>query len=148
MMYKSMLDELLKIASSDVSTSQALKSLERLKQIEDNKPTGGEIARGALAGTAAGTAALTARSLVTGGLVKGVRAAMTAPTTGGKLVGLGKGALEGLGSTAAGSAAFGATLPAARRYLDTEAEKATLRGYLGTSKKGRLRGKVTRVLGV
>ena len=148
MMFEAMADELMKIAAEGVSAYEAVKAINRLKKIEKNKPTGGEIARGALAGTAAGTTAMAARAAVSGEMAKGIRGALQAPTIGGKLLNLGRGALKGVGTTAAGSAAFGATLPAARRYLDTEAEKATLREYLGTSKGGKARQRVKRVLGV
>jgi len=147
MMYEAMLDELIKIAD-DVSTFEAVRAIKRLKKIEKNKPTAAEIGRGALAGTAAGTTAAVARGLVTGDVVRGVGKAMRSPTLKGKAWNLGKSAVKGLGATAAGSAAFGATLPAARRYLDTESEKATLRDYLGDSRGGSTRRRVKRVLGV
>lgn len=146
-MMHSMRQELEKIAEG-TSTAEAVEALRRLKELEANKPSASQIARGAVAGTAAGLAAQVAREGVSGGLKKGIGEALKAPTVKGKLWGLGKGALTNLGATAAGSAAFGATLPMARQYLDSGAEKARLREYLGTSKRGRTRREVAKVLGV
>ena len=140
MMYAAMFDELTKFAEGEVSTSEAVTALKRLRELEARKPTAGQVARGAVAGSVGGMAASLARGAVSGKLREGVGEALQAPTVGGKLKALGKGALKGAGEAAAGSAAFGATVPFVRQYLDTGAEKAKLKEYLGTSKRGRVRG--------
>lgn len=147
MMYQAMSDELLKIAQ-EVTAYEATRALNKLRELEAKKPTGSEIARGALAGGTAGTVASLARSAVSGGLAKSVREAMQAPTIVGKAGRLTSSALSGAGQSMAGSAAFGSTLPFVRGYLDREAEKAKLREYLGVAKGGKVRRKAKRVLGV
>lgn len=146
MMYEAMRDELEKIA--DVSHYEAASAMRRLRQIEREKPGGDEVARGAIAGSAAGVASRAAGGLMSGDIVKGTREALKAPTVAGKIGKLGLGALRGAGSSMAGSAAFGTTLPFVRRHLDREAEKAKLEDYLGTSKGGTTRRKAKRMLGV
>lgn len=145
-MYEAMRDELFKIA--EISTREAVESLKKLKELEEAKPDPSAIARGALAGGLAGTASTAARGITTGDIFKGVGKALKEPTVArkaGKILG---GAAKGVGGALAGSAAFGATLPFARRYLDREAEKAKLRDYLGVSSRGKVRREVAKTLGV
>lgn len=147
MMYASMRDELSKIAST-VSSKDAVEALGRLRDLESSKPKPSEIARGALAGGVAGTASSLARGLVSGGVRQSVGDALKAPTAVGKVGRLAGSALQGLGTSMAGSAAFGATLPFVRRRLDQEAEKAKLREYLGVASGGKIRREAKKVLGV
>ena len=150
-MMHSFADEFLllsKEAGDDVSRTEALGALRRLRKLEHTKPEAGEIARGALAGGVAGTASSLARGVVSGSLRSGVAEAMKAPTARGKASKLVGGAAKGIGSSMAGSAAFGSTLPFVRRQLDRGAEKAKLRDYLGNSRGGKVRREVRKTLGV
>lgn len=148
MNYRSMTDELKKIANAEVTSDQALAAVERLRQLDRERPSPSQLARGALAGSVAGTAAMAARSLVDGKMVGGVRRAMTQPTLGGKLKSMGLDALQNTGAVTAGSAVSGALLPMVSRKLDSTAEKAKLEQYLGTNQRGRARTHLAKTLGV
>lgn len=147
-------DELTKIADN-VSSQEAIAAVKRLRELDANKPTADQLARGALTGALVGPAAALANRAVSGelgkGISSGVSQAMSAPTRGGKALGLGKalvGGIRGLGGAAAGSAVVGAGLPSVRRHFDQEAEKAKLRDYLGQSRGGHVRTSVKKALGV
>lgn len=155
MMYRSMRDELVKIAEDGVTASEAAQAYSRLKKLESSAPTRGELARNAISGAAVMPAVHTASSLVAGTqpLQKAlhdfrVGAAGAAPSMGKAfkkgLVSTGRGVL---GSALSG-AVLGAGLPMLRTHLHREAEKEKLRQYLGTSSGGKLRQKVKRQLGV
>ena len=146
-MWASMRHELQKLAAT-TSAAEAAAALQRLHELEGKRPTSSQVARGAVAGTVAGLAGQLAGGAIKGDLKRGLVEAMQAPTLGGKLLNVGKGALTNAGATAARSAAFGATLPLVRQYLDTGSEKAKVHEYLGSGKKGRVRTEVTKVLGV
>lgn len=124
------LDELNKLATlgrmmkkvadeESITTEQAENALGRLRKLEREKPTAGQLARGAITGAVVSPTA----SLV-GGLVGG---------TGPK--GVFRSARGALGS-AVGGAVFGAALPMVRRRLDVEAEKGQLRAYLEKPRRG------------
>lgn len=148
MMYAAFLDELQKIAE-DVSAREAVGALKRLKQLERDKPTGGQLARGALTGALVGPAASAANKLVSGGLGEAASKAMKGPKHPvGKALSLGAAAARGLAAPAASGAVFGAGLPMVRRQLDQGAEKAKLREYLGVAKGGKTRREAKKVLGV
>ena len=146
-----MADEFLKI-SQGTSHSEAVESLSKLRRLEREKPTGGELARNALAGVAVMPAVTTASSLVAG--EQPIQKALEAR----RLTGVGtigsalkRGAWKsgrGLAGAALSGAVLGAGLPLARGYLHREAEKETLRDYLGVSKRGKTRKKVKKELGV
>jgi hypothetical protein len=125
-----------------------MSALKKLRELEAQKPSAGQVARGALAGGVAGMAASSARGLVSGGIKSSITDALQAPTAAGKVGRLAGGAVKGLGSAMAGSAAFGSTMPFVRGYLDREAEKATLKQYLGSGEGGRARQQIKRTLGV
>lgn len=149
MLMSSMRDELVKIAAG-ISTAEAVEALRRLRELEEKRPTGGQVARGALAGTAAGTLASLASDVAKGapGIRESVGEAMKAPTLAGKAGRLGLSALKGVAGKAAYAGTFGATMPVVRQYLDTGVEKAKLREYLGTNKRGRIRSEVVKTLGL
>lgn len=144
----SMRYELEKMAEG-ISSVEALQAVKKLRDLEANKPKPDEIARGALAGGVAGTASTLARGIVTGDLAKGVGNAVRGSTNlRGALWNMGKGVAKGVGGSLVGSAAFGATLPFARRFLDQEAEKAKLKNYLGQGRSSRTLQTVKETLGV
>ncbi len=154
-MYAAMFDELTKIAEDEVERSEAIGAIKRLRELEAKKPTGAQLARGALTGAMVGPAAALAGRAVSGQLGKGIRegvgTAMQAPTKGGKALGLAKalgGGIRSLGGAAASGAVFGAALPTVRGHLESESEKETLRQYLGGGEKGLVRRKMKRTLGV
>lgn len=154
-MYATMFDELTKFAESEVDTAEAVGALKRLRKLEAKKPSGAQLARGALTGALVGPAALLASQAVKGGLGKnivgGISKAWKAPTKAGKALGLAKAlgsGVRGLSGAAASGAVFGAGLPTLRGHLESEAEKATIRQYLGGEDAGTMRGKVRRTLGV
>lgn len=150
MNFLSFSDEFLKLSA--VTREEAEGALKRLKTLEETKPTAGQVARGALAGSAAGTTAALASNLLSGNLAKGVREAWKAPTIAGKVGKMGLSALRTAGGAAGGSAAFGATLPTVRGHLDRQAEIAKLKEYLGhtdeASIPSALHHKLTKVVGV
>lgn len=161
--YTPMLDELVKLCGmkftseqgtvklAEVSREEAASALERLKTLEAKKPSAEQLTRGALTGAIVGPGALLASKLVGGGVGKGLGTALKARGAGAKATGLAKalwGGTRQLGGAAASGAVFGAGLPTVRRHLDEQAEKEKLRQYLGTSKRGRLRRKASKYLGV
>jgi hypothetical protein len=161
--YDTMMDELVKLCAmkftteggvvklAQVTTQEAAGALKRLRELERKKPTPEQLTRGALAGSIVGPAGLMASKLVGGGVGKGLAEALRAKGAGGKAKGLAKalwGGTRQLGGAAASGAVFGAGLPTARSVLDREAEKEKLRQYLGTSKRGKLRRKASKYLGV
>ncbi len=148
MNYRSMTDELKKIANAEVTSDQALAAVERLRQLDRERPSPSQLARGALAGSVAGTAAMAARSLVNNGVRDSVRDALTKPTLGGKLKSVGLDALKATGAVTAGSAVSGALLPVVSRKLDSTAERVKLEQYLGTNTRGRARTHLATTLGV
>ena len=143
-------DEFLKLAA--VTPEEAEASFKRLKALEETKPTGGQIARGALAGTVGGAASQLARGLVTGDIVQGIRESMKEPTLSGFGKNLALRTLKNVGGTVAGTAAFGSTLPLVRQHLDRQAEIAKLKEFLGQEQTGTvpksLHHKITKVVGV
>jgi hypothetical protein len=158
-----MRDELIKI-SVDTTSPEAMKALAKLKELEEEKPTAGDIGRGALTGAAVGPGAYLAAAPLTedsavGKAIKAVRGAAADAGPGhssvraGKILGNKavrkglKGAGMGLGAAAVSGAAYGLGLPLLRRKLDVGAEKANLRESLG-QEGGGVRRNVTKTLGV
>jgi hypothetical protein len=160
-------DELSKIA---VSRQEAEIAYRRLKELEETKPTVGELGRGALAGATIGTLgglvskAISPGAPITGEggkvvgrgisgldeLVEGFKGLRGAKLKGAPKI-VGKGLLHAgrlIAAPAAASAVFGAGLPIARGYLDREAEKETLEQYIDKSKRGKLRREIKRHMGV
>lgn len=146
MNFDSFSDEFLKLSA--VTREEAEASLKRLKTLQETKPTAGQIARGALAGSVAGTASQVAKGLVTGDVKRGIVHVLEQPTTRGKAKALAAGALKNFGGTLAGSAALGSTLPVIRGHLDREAEKEKLREFLGQETNSPAHRKVKKVLGL
>jgi hypothetical protein len=148
--YQSMRRELdAKLA--EITPEQASTALQRLEDLESAKPTGGQLARGALAGAAAGPISLLASKGVSGEALRGLQSAVAAPGLAGKARGLlqaSKGAGRMVLERSAGGAALGAIMPNVKHRLDTEAEMAKLREFMGTSNTGPVRGVVKRTLGV
>jgi hypothetical protein len=159
--------------SQDVTRGEAEDALRRLRKLEREAPTSGELSRNALAGAAVMPAVTTASSLVAGNQplqesIKEYREAKKAlkaapPGPQGKTVAMKPGAPSTLGKAvkrglwrsgrgmagaALSGAVLGAGLPVARGYLHREAEKEKLREYLGVSKRGKLRRRVKKQLGV
>ncbi len=134
-MWKALADEFQKLAA--VSADQANSALTRLKKLEESKPTGGEIARGAVAG-----ASLGALGNVMGSTIAGTRAPLRALAAGGPTLGR-----QVAGSLAPG-VLIGAALPILRRKMDEGAEVETLKNHLGMSQKGPVRSRVKQTLGV
>jgi len=146
-------DAELVMKAAETTYEDAAKALQRLRELESSKPTVGEISRGALAGAAGGTAASIVNQLVSGGAQKAFQTAMKErkPGWAGMAKGMGSGALtvgRNLTGAAAGSAAFGTTLPFVRRGLDEKAEASRLKEYLGQNQSSRLRRGASEYLGV
>lgn len=149
--YYFMIEELSKMAGEDVSRSDAVQALARLKKLEDERPTPAQLSRGALAGAIVGPASLASNKLVSGGLKGALSGAAKGQGVKGKAVGVAKGLWGGtkqLGGAAAGAATFGALMPVVRGHLDREAEKDKLRNYLGENDKSTLRRASKKYLGV
>lgn len=147
----SMLEELTKLCAAEVTEQEAAAALKRLQELEATKPTSAQVARGAASGALVAPAATFANKLVGGGVGKGISEAVKAPGIKGKLLGLGGATLGGgrqLLAASAGSAIGFGTVPLVRGYLDREAEKEKLKKYLGTSRRGKLRGNIKSHLGV
>jgi hypothetical protein len=139
------------VEQDPVTYTEAARALKRLDKLERNKLTREELQRGALTGAMVGPAALAAGTLVGGGAEGAISGALKKPSVGKGLKSLGLSALKGkrklLGAAASG-AVFGAGLPTVRRKLEEASEKEKLREYLGVSKGGRLRRRITKELGV
>lgn len=141
--------ELVKMANApddDVSSWEAARALQTLRKLEREKPTIGELGRGAIAGSAAGLASRAASSLADGSMVRGIADSVAKPGMGNKVTSLAGKAATNIGATVAGSAAFGTTLPFVRRTLDREAEKEKLRRYLDQTKGGKIRRMAARAV--
>lgn len=117
-----------------VDRPEAVRALKRLKRLQKDKPSVGQIARGALVGSAVGPAAMLASRAITG--------ASTARP--GKLF-PGKRAIL---AAAGHGAVFGGLLPAGRHKLERAAEKQKLREYVGQHRGGSMRSKIKKHLGV
>lgn len=149
--FKSMADEFLKMAAA-VTDEQAAEALDKLRALEENKLTGGELARGALTGAVVGPTALAANQLISGSqplveALKGPRGPGLKGLAGAVGKGLAK-TLRGSGGAAAGSALFGAGIPTVRRQLDRQAEMEKLRNYISNNPEPSLRSSVKQTLGV
>ena len=104
----SLFDELLKLGA--VSDEQARRSLDRLDQLEQNKPTTGQVARyGALGGAAGATMQAVGRA------VEGTHGSITP---------------RSLASAAATGAIGMGAMPLIRSALDRHTERKTLKAYL------------------
>lgn len=155
-------DEFCKVAQG-VTGEEALKALKKLHSLEESKPTPGEMARNALAGTIVGPTMGTAAGLIAGkqpfqealerwremGHKTPIRQSLGDPSFRKEV--LRRGGLRTgrqMLASAASGAILGSMMPIVRTGLHQSAEKEKLRQYLGTSKRGKLRGKITRELGV
>jgi hypothetical protein len=166
--WAAMADELCKVAEG-VSGVEAADALKRLQKLEESKPTGGEMARNALAGGMVGPVMTTASGLIAGkqpfqealerfhemakreqfAVPKGLRSSLSDPRFRKEVLQRGL-ARTGRGMLAAGAsgAILGSLMPVIRTKLHESAEKEKLRDYLGTSSRGRLRSQVKQQLGV
>ncbi len=153
MKYEAMRGELMKLCAEDVSRGDAAKAITRLRALEKERATPEQLTRGAATGATVGPLAAAAFKVVGGDAGKAFRGALSTPGAGGKgkALALGKATLRGvrgLGGSAASGAVFGAGLPTVRGHLDREAEKDTLREYVGESRGGKVRRKAKKYLGV
>ncbi len=153
--FASFSDEFLKLSAT--TREEAEGALKKLRKLEEEKLTGGQLARGALTGAIVGPGAALASKGVSGDLTKGIKGGVrkalkkAGPSRLGKAKALGGalvGGIRGLGGSAASGAVFGAGLPVVRRKLDVEAEKEKLEQYLGRSRRGQFAGEVRKTLGV
>ena len=127
---KSMADELAKL-STGVSIDEANNALARLRKLEDNKPSGGELLRNTIAGTGLGVGAnLLSTAIKAGPFPRGVDLA------------------RHIAGAAIPGAVLGAGLPLARRKMDEGAEVEKLRAHLGVSRVNPTRSKIRQTLGV
>lgn len=147
--------ELTKLAD-EVSAAEAVAAMKRLRELEKEKITPGQMARSALAGGAAGITGQIVRETASGTPFKAIKGVIQEnPRLAGKVLGLGKAGLKGLhgmGATALGSAALVTAAPFYRRHLHREAEKAKLKEFVGgggdQTQLQQTRGRVKRFLGV
>jgi len=126
--------------ASEVTTPEAAKAYKRLKKLEAGKPRAGEIGRGAAVGALTVPIATLAHRAISG--PKG-----RVPSTLKNTAALFPGIRPMLASAGYGSV-FGGVMPAARQKLEREVEKQKLRDYLGTSKRGKLRSKIKKTVGI
>lgn len=127
-----MLEELTKVAASAELTSRdAQDAMRRLRDLEASKPTAGQLLRGAGVGAVAGPVASAVSRGITGGAKRGV-----------------VGAAREIAGQAASGAIFGGGIPYARHHLETGVERQKLKEYLGQKPSTRLRGRITKTLGV
>lgn len=153
MNYETMRGELTKLCAVDVSRGDAVDALSRLRKLEKEKVTAEQLTRGAATGAIVGPLAALASKTVGGDTGKAFRKALSTAGSGraGKAKAVGKAALmgvRGLGAAASSGAVFGSALPTVRGHLDREAEKDTLRDYVGESRSGKMRRKAKKYLGV
>lgn len=141
-MFAAMADELLKLAEEDegVSTGEAAHAFRRLRKLEKSAPTKGQLLRGAGVGAVAGPAAGALADFIQGssgpgGAKKGIGRALAA---GGRKI------LARAGT----GAIYGGALPYGRHKLEREVELQKLREYVGEKKRGKLRGKIRKTVGL
>lgn len=133
--------QLTKLAD-EVSSAEAVTAMKRLKKLEASKPTAGEIGRGALVGsTLVPMASLVSRA-IQGPMGR----------AGGKILASGgrawwPGVRPLLASSGYGGV-FSGLVPAARHKLERGAEKQKLKEFVGSNKRGKVRGTVKKYLGV
>lgn len=132
----SLVDEFAKLATG-VSIDEANQALTRLHRLEESKPSGSDLVRGAVAGTGIGIAGNLA-----GSSIAGTRAPIRALVPGGPTLG------RQIAGAAIPGVLFGAALPVLKRKMDEGAEVEKLRSNLGMSNVGSSRSKVRQVLGV
>jgi hypothetical protein len=117
-----------------ITKGEARASLKRLKQLEKTKATPGEIARAAGVGaTVMPLAALASR------VAAGKKGRAGLPIWRG---------LREMGAVSTQGAVLGGLLPAGRHKLEREVEKQKLREYVGTHRRGTLRGKIRKATGL
>jgi len=127
----SMADELAKIAG-DVSKEEATESLQRLRKMQKDRPTGGQMLRGAAVGGTLGPV-----SSLIGSAIKG----KDFPKSKKELA-------RHVAAAAISGSALGTAIPMVTRALNEHAEKEKLKSYLGTSDVGSTRSAVRKTLGV
>jgi hypothetical protein len=158
-----MRDELAKLCCVKLADYRdANEALQKLKALEETKPTPAEVSRAAIAGAGVGSLSAAANSLVSGGGAKALREGIgevrklhglpvaAKLTRGQALRGIGTGlktVARNQAGAAAGSAVFGATLPFAKRYLDRRAETGKIREYLEGQPRSRLRRAASQYIG-
>lgn len=131
----SMLNEVAKLAN--ITDTEALDTLKKLRKLDREKPTAGELGRGAAVGAAAMPVISATSKLIAGG-------STTPGGVGRKLIG---GARQ-LAASSVSGAAFGGGLPYLRHRAEYESKKQKLREYLDGSKRVGLRNHIKRNLGV
>lgn len=140
---------------AEVGYGEASVALKKLQKLEAEAPTGGELARNALAGAMVGPVMGTVSQLVAGrqplqealGAFREGLPGAAKTYRGAWAKGL-KGTGRGMAASALSGSVLGAGMPLVRGYLHREAEKEKLRDYLGESPRGKLRGKIKQELGV
>lgn len=133
---KAMTEELMKLGQP-VSSTEAEGALKRLNKLDEAKPSGGELARGAIAGTG-----LSVAGNLLGSTISGTRAPLRAAVAGAPTLG------KQIAGAAIPGVIVGAALPLVRRHMDVEAEKEKLRSHLGISNHGAVRSQIKQTLGV
>lgn len=115
-----------------VSKTEAAESLKRLRSLEKEQATTGELARGAAVGATLVPAATMAARLIAG------KKAVGKAFKGGRELA----ALSGTG------ALYGGVIPAVRHKVEKEVEKQKIKEYLGHSRRGTFRSKIKRMTGL
>jgi hypothetical protein len=132
--------ELEKLA--EVTAEEAEQARKRLKQLEKDAPTAGQLGRGAMVGAAVGPLMGAAMKAVAGSPA----AAGPPIPVGAKAKVLG-GARGALAQSLAG-AIYSGGIPYLRHQLEHGVEEQKLREYAGQTHKGRLRGRLKKTFGV
>jgi len=146
--YKAMLDEFIKIAvdrealadvvePDAVSAEEAMASARRLRRLRKNKPTGGQLVRGAVSGATILPAFGLISSAIKGKIPRNAAGALHYGKLGREVAG-----------DAVRGAAIGSLLPMARQYMNTAAEKEKIHQFLGTSERSPVRSQIRQTLGV
>lgn len=126
--------------ANEVSKEDAERSLRRLKSLDKDAPTVGQVGRGAAVGSVVMPLSGLAWRAIAG---KRGRVPSTLKDPGRLWPGS-----RPMAATAAQGAVLGSLLPAGRHKLEQGAEKQKLKEYVGQSRRGTLRGKIKRHTGL
>lgn len=125
-----------------ITTREAEEAFKRLRSLERSAPSKGSLMRGAAVGALAAPAVGALVDVISPKALGGGAAPKIK-----MLRSLGRGTRKVLGRSVQG-AAYGGALPYARHRLEREVEMQKLREYVGERKRGKLRGKIRKTVGL